>query len=344
MFSSFRLVAALGLLASFLMSSGEQASAQVTPPPATPSKADPLLSLNNASRAFYTRAKATALEHHGPVIIVSGDDLILRKGSTRTQVRVIPEIYHTLKAVAHVPMAIDVALAAHTQDPFQNDSERSPFEEPEKPKPEPPLPDDLVQELRDYRALLPAAEARVVTAGLNPEQRERQKAILAACKAFLDSVIAKKQCTTDERTSFTRKMNPPVMANAADAARAALDAIHLQVTEWKKQMKPEEWNRLSVLVIGRQLPRRENLAVQYFERLLEESDEGQRIIYAEGLAEEPRALDLLATHLVDTRIAEDFFNDSKRMNRDLLADAARDYLPILLDGHQTLRLPSPLTR
>ena len=46
-----------------------------------------------------------------------------------------------------------------------------------------------------------------------------------------------------------------------------------------------------------------------------------------GSAEEPRALDLLATHLVDTQIAIDFFNDPERMNRDLLSDAARDYLP-----------------
>jgi hypothetical protein len=128
-------------------------------------------------------------------------------------------------------------------------------------------------------------------------------------------------------------VNPLVMANAAAAARAALDSIDHQVGEWKKQLKPEEWYRVTVLVIGRQLPRKDNLAVQYFGQLLGERGDGKRIIYAEGLGDEPRALDLLATHLVDTQIAIDFFNDRERMNRDLLSDAARSYLPLLLDEH-----------
>jgi hypothetical protein len=71
--------------------------------------------------------------------------------------------------------------------------------------------------------------------------------------------------------------------------------------------------------------------VQYFARLLGQSGEGRRIIYAESLFEEPRALDLLATHLVDSRIGVEFFNDPERMKRDLLSDAAQQYLPILLD-------------
>ena len=49
------------------------------------------------------------------------------------------------------------------------------------------------------------------------------------------------------------------------------------------------------------------------------------------LFDEPRALDLLATRLVDTQVGIDFFNDPLRMHRDLLSDAAQDYLPILID-------------
>ena len=126
-------------------------------------------------------------------------------------------------------------------------------------------------------------------------------------------------------------MNPLVMANAAAAARAALDMLHRQVCQWKGEMTPEEWSRVTVLVIGRQLPRKDNLAVQYFARLFGQSGEGKRLIYAEGLAEEPRALDLLATYRVDTQIGIDFFNDPLRMQRDLLADGARSYLPLLID-------------
>ena len=162
-------------------------------------------------------------------------------------------------------------------------------------------------------------------------QRERQKAILAAATTFLDSILEKRRCTSAERIAFARQMNPLVMANASAAARAALDILHRQVCQWKGEMTPKEWSRVTVLIIGRQLPRKDNLAVQYFARLFGQSGEGKRLIYAEGLAEEPRALDLLATYRVDTQIGIDFFNDPLRMQRDLLADGAKSYLPLLID-------------
>jgi hypothetical protein len=272
--------------------------------------ADPLETLNNSSRMLYAQAKATALARKDPVLIVVGDDLVLRKADKRTPARVIPQIYHTLKSFAHIPMALDVALASHGEGT---------------------LDEETLRELQDYRGLFAAAGERLAKAGLDGEERERQKAILTASSSFLDSVLEKRRCTSAERIAFARRMNPLVMANAAAAARAALDMLHRQVCQWKGEMASEEWNRVTVLIIGRQLPRKENLAIQYFARLFGQSGEGKRLIYAEGLAEEPRALDLLATYRVDTQIGIDFFNDPFRMQRDLLADGARSYLPLLID-------------
>src|SRR3954462_7953833 len=51
-----------------------------------------------------------------------------------------------------------------------------------------------------------------------------------------------------------------------------------------------EWERLTVVVMGRQLPRRDNLAVRYFAPLLGEPGEGRRIVYAESLFDDPKAL------------------------------------------------------
>jgi hypothetical protein len=127
-------------------------------------------------------------------------------------------------------------------------------------------------------------------------------------------------------------MNPLILANATAAARAAVDALHRQVRLWQGQIPPDEWNRLTVIVIGKQLPRKGNLAVQYFAHLLGEKGEAERITYAEGLGDEPRALDLLATRLVDTQVGIDFFNDPLRMHRDLLSDGARDYLSVMIDA------------
>jgi hypothetical protein len=247
-------------------------------------------------------------------MILVGDNLVLRKGDQRLQARVIPAIYHTFKAFAHIPMAIDVTLAAHAG--------------------EDPLAEKTLQELRDYRAMFPAAESALATAALDGEARERQKAIFETSVKLLDAVIENRRCRAEERIAFARKMNPLIMANSSAAARTALDSLHRQVCEWKAQLTPEEWKRLAVVVTGRPLPRRDNLAVQYFARLLDLPGEGERLIYAESIADEPRALDLLATHRVDTGIAVDFFNDPLRMDRDLLADAVRNYLSLLIDRAQ----------
>jgi hypothetical protein len=270
-----------------------------------------LSKLNKASRMLYAQAKDRALAKAGPVIIVIGDDLVLRNGDNRKQARVIPGTYHTLKAFAHIPMAIDVALTVHAD--------------------ESPLDENTVHELREYRAMFPAAADAIATSGLVGEVRERQKTMVEACMRFLDSVIENRRCTAADRIAFARRMNPMIMANTSAAARAALDSMHRQVREWRAQLTPEEWQQLSVIVTGRPFRRQDNLAVQFFARLLNLPGEGERLIFAEGITDEPRALELLATRRVETRISVDFFNDRHQMARDLLAVSVRSYLPLIID-------------
>jgi hypothetical protein len=88
-----------------------------------------------------------------------------------------------------------------------------------------------------------------------------------------------------------------------------------------------------VVVIGSALPRKDNVAVQYFARLLGVPGEGPRLVYAESLWDEARAVNLLGTHELDTAIGSAFFADPRRMHRDLLADAAAEHLKRLnFDG------------
>ena len=289
------------------------ATAQVTAPwPQSEVKAptDPLLALNEASRAAYRRAKETALARTGPVIFVEGDNLVLKHGDQRTEARFTPDVYHALKAVSHIPLALDVMLSPVV------DSGR--------------VGDDLRDELQRYRGLIEGARQRVQSLGLEPGPSRRQTEIIRGSLEFIDTLTKSRVCEPGARAAFAHRMSPLVMANAADAARADLDALHRLVCRWRDQMPAGDWNRLTVIVMGRPLPRKNNLAVQYFSRLLSEPGEGQRIVYAESLFDEPKALDLLATRLVDTQVGRDFFDDPTRMHRDLLGDAAREYLDHLM--------------
>jgi hypothetical protein len=300
----------IGLLMAALAGA---AVGQVPAPPApqvTPA-ADPLITLNEAFRAAYRRTKEANLAQTGPVILVEGDNVVLRRGGMRLEVQYTSAVYHILKSVAHVPLALDVVLAPHAGEATLNDT--------------------VLAELGEYRKLMDQAEPSLVARGLDPEQLERQKKMFAECRAFLDSVVQARRCSREERVAFARRMTPTVMKNVGEAARAELDSLHTHIRAWQSEMTPKEWKGLKVVILGSALPRKQSLAVQYFARLLGEPGEGPRIIYAESIHDEAQALDLMATRAVDTTIGVDFFNDPTRMHRDLLSDAARDYLPLLID-------------
>jgi hypothetical protein len=299
-----------GLLAlALLVGPAPQAAPPGTPPaprdgpPAPP--ADAVVALNDLSRAAYRRAKEEALARTGPVILVEGDNLVLRYGIQRTEARFTPPAYHVLKSVSHVPLGIYALLA---------------YVEPG------PLGAPRLYDLRQYRGAVAAASKAVAAGRLAPAQRERQLRLLQKCQTFLDGA-AEGRCHEPERLeALLKDVRPLVDENTAEAARLQLDALHKQVRAWRGEFTDREWDGLLVVVMGSQLPRKDNLAVQYFARLLGEPGEGKRIVYAEAVFDEAKALDLVATRAVDTRVGEAFFADPLRMHRDLLGDAARDYL------------------
>jgi hypothetical protein len=97
--------------------------------------------------------------------------------------------------------------------------------------------------------------------------------------------------------------------------------------EWRKDLTAEEWAALTVVIPGVQTARPENAAVQYFARLFGESvGEGRRVVYAESLWDEEKALNLLGTLRMDGKLSQAVFGDPFRMYRDLLADLARTAL------------------
>jgi len=266
---------------------------------------DPLVGLNQAFREAYANCRQRLLNRSGPVILVEGDNLVLLHNGHRREAKVVPDDYHVLKAVSHVPLAIYVMLVAREDAPLDK---------------------ECLDGLRAYRERVVQAEPSLKNRGLSQEVLLRQQEILRAALTFLDSALDRKQVSADDLHKFTRDLGSKLLANAADAAHAELDALDKQVRDWRATLPAEEWKKLHVVVMGSALPRQGNLAVQYFAHLLDEKGEGRRIVYAESLFEETRAMNLLGTHLLDTRIGSSFFDDAERKHRDLLADAAREYL------------------
>jgi len=272
--------------------------------PAEVKKLPPELdTLNIAARKMYAGARTLELSTIPVVIVVSGDDLVLRKGGKRTVATVIPAEYHTLKSVAHSTLALCTHL---TFEPGR------------------PLGDERLKTLKEYHALMTAAVPAVEKFGFDAETLARQKRILARALEFTTKVIEDGKVSSGELAKFCRASRPDVLANATAACKAQMLGTHKQVMEWKKDMTAEEWATLTVVVPGVQTARAENAAVQYFARQFGESvGEGRRIVYAEGLFDEEKAISLLGTLRLDGKLSVAVFGDPFRMYRDLLADIAR---------------------
>ena len=287
---------------------GWVACAQSPSMPAGPAEPPALTALNGVFRAAYADAKRRVLASSGPVLLVNGDDFTLIREGRRMQANVATAIYDPVKTIAHVPLAIYVTLTPG----------------------EGAVDEDRLKTLTRLRELIPPAEAGLGQVKLPSATRDRQKRIISASLSFVDGVIARRQFERAELVDFTRRMAPLVMENVTDAAHAQLDAVHAQISLWRGELTAQEWSRLHVLIVGPHMPRQDLVVMQYFLRLLHEPEEGGRVVYAESLWQEAQALDLLGTHLLDGGIGEAFFGDAMRMHRDLLGDAARDYLSRLL--------------
>jgi hypothetical protein len=299
-------LAALSASGDDAISKSERSAAVVPADKAhEPQSGDALLALNDASRAAYRRAREEALARCGPVVLVEGDDLVLTYGLYRSSARITPDTYRTLKNISHIPLALHALLDGRSGEA---------------------LDDKRLYDLKQYRDLVTSAASGLGDRGLSGEQLKRGKAITDESLVLLAGVIEARRVEAIQMDEYRRRMRPLLEANAADAARAQIDALQRQMKAWKGRLTDAEWAQLRVIVMGTQLPRRGNLAVQYFARLLGEPGEGGRVVYAEAIFDESRALDLLATRLIDTRIGTAVFEDASRMHRDLLSDAAKEYL------------------
>ena len=265
---------------------------------------DALDRLNAAFRDTYRSAKARQVAR--TVIVLNGDQaLLLRGNATAAEAEVRPYLYHRLKSVDHVALALYLELLAMDEGSLTGPAR---------------------ERWAGLRALAAQARAGLGAPFAPGPVLERQQLILDRSLAVMDGLLKAGRGSRAQAAAFAAELSAPLMANVADGAALQLEALHRVVTQWRKAMPASEWDALKVVLIGAHMPREGEVNFQYFSRLLGQPKEGDRIIYAEGLWDVKDALDLLATHGVDRGLGEAFFGDPERMHRDLLADAAKAWL------------------
>ncbi len=277
-----------------------------------PPRNGPFSAFNIGFHATYTRLVEQVLDQLGkgvPVVVLIGDDATLLCDGGEQREQVIPAHYHELKALAHLAFGVQLTLMANGSGH---------------------LTELTSSELHEKRAQIREAQAAANGSTSCASSSIRMKApaeLLCRARALVDRALAEGVVDFDRLQEHVRAL----ASNAFDTAQLAvcieLEQLHALLGRWRNDLGEKRWAGLYVVICGAHQPRYREATCQYFGRLLHQpegsaAEREDRMVYGEGLCDVEAALDLLARHMVDQRASNLLFGDRRRLQKDLLADAA----------------------
>ncbi len=251
--------------------------------------------INDAFHDEYARARdGVGLE--APVLVLLGDELTLVRDAQRRQTLAFtPRVFHALKSIAHLPVAVFAVL------------ERA---------------EDVGDALAELGRMVARAEGSLADDVPDAAAQRTCRTMLTATARLLRS-----RSPRDELGAYARAMGEHVMVIADLATRELLGALHAAFGELLAPLEPELRASLHVVVAGAHQARARNLPLQYFQRVLgEPRGHERRVTFAEAVQSVDAALTLVGTQRLDRKMAEAFFGDPQRLQRDILGDAAQHIL------------------
>ncbi len=259
--------------------------------------------------------------HGHPVIMIKGELAVLLFDGKRYEANILPEMYHNMKAVSHLPFGTYVTLAANGPGTLTDETVLALENQLHLSE----LLVGFAKQLKTHPTLLAYyADRAAVTFEL-----------LRITAGYIAGLLESRHLDEPALVAFAKQITPLFMDHVDIAAALELDTLHEQVSEWRELMGESEWEKLSVvLLLGHQARYRE-VSSQYFHRLLREPESvgaqfESRIVHAESIWDDQAALKLLARHHVDSEASLAFFDNTTRLQEDLMSDAALTYLTVLL--------------
>jgi len=276
------------------------------------SKTDILKSINEKFRDVYSKTKQITLaERVNQCVIVCQPDQItfFQSGKIwKENISIIPQLYEDLKTVSHIPFTIYLLV-----DPFSQGR----------------TADFPIHDLKDFYRLVRKAEMNLqdLFSKANPAILQNQIELIKPCVSFMEDLMEKRSVRREDLIQFARDATPYIKENFRYAAASQINELHKQVMEYKATLSKEQWEHITVVIMGSHMARRGFVVSQYFARLLRvDEDEDKKLIFAEGTSDVCEALDLLATNATDTEASHAFFGDPEYMHSDILKNYAEEVL------------------
>lgn len=303
------------------------ASCPESEPSGTPAPCGALGALDKFFTDAYEAAQDYTKAHHQPVVVVAGSGLVLvREREKDIPARVIPDLYHALKAVTHFPLAIYLTVDREAGGPLSSATRGT-------------LEAFLKQE--------PAARADLSRFNLSPTQVTRQHRILDTAARFIRETVGAGSVARERLNAFARSIGPLLLENTREAGCAQVLSTHRQMVAWKAAYPSVDWASLVVVNRGAHQARFRNAATLYFAWLIGDRapawnypGESLNVVYAEDIflpvapppnykppalirpAGTPRAMDVFTSVTLDAAASRAFFGDAWRLSEDVLSDGA----------------------
>ena len=264
---------------------------------------DLLFSINEKFIATYEYARNHLISMISPIMICNGDYVIIIHRGQRFEEQVIPELYHRLKSISHIPLKLYLTLMFNSG----NLSKRNYIE--------------LKQYLKDIRLLRSSIQ-------FPPHIQQTQYTIIDLSIEYIRTILKTKFVDKIQLRNFCQEARKLFRINIELAARVHLNMLDTKIRPWyQSHFNDTERQSLKVLIMGPKVARYGSLEKEYFYALLGESYEGNHIIYVEDIDSVQKALQILGVWLLDAKVSDNFFDgDSERLHRDLLADTASEHI------------------
>lgn len=272
-----------------------------------PPQNEPFAAINFSFHETYTRLVEQVqaeLGHSIPVIVLMADHATLLFDGREQCEQVIAAHYHELKALGHLAFGVQLTLMANGSGV---------------------LADGTAKELHEKRSQI--QEIHAIINGPFARGSKAPAELLCRARMLVDRVLAEGNVDFDRLQEHIRALATQALETAQLAVCSELEQLHRVIARWRNNLGESHWAGMYVVICGAHQPRYREAACQYFGRLLHQADSSaaereDRLVYAEGLYEIDGALDLLARHIVDQRASSLLFGDRRRLQEDLLADAA----------------------
>jgi len=258
---------------------------------------------NQVFHASYGQARANS-GIEAPLLVASMTELALHGTGERRSFPICHPPFDTAKVAAHITVAL-YTMTGKNEDGH--------------------LPVETVLRLESLRAHIRTLldELHADRATDSQALRSELVPLLELAAAYTERALTEHQAPAPGRDEFARECGPRILRATELGTEGQLAALDRAFCQAMEPLSPEQRSLLQVVVLGDHQARSRSLGMQYFRRRLGEPEGAEeRVTYGENVESEEEAIALVGTRRLDRKIARAFFGDEKRLQRDILGDAA----------------------